>query len=101
MDTLDGFLVQDQPVTTTLISPLSHYIGFEAYLKFDSAVAVPTPAPTLLTPSGITANGWILIGEVMDTGPGTLKTLHISAFRRTESHRLAERERFFLCIGSG
>jgi N-acetylneuraminic acid mutarotase len=81
LDTQDGFAVSDQPVTTTLIQPSLNFIGFQADLLFDSAVAAPTPTRTaFVEPAGLTANGWNVSGNVLDTGPGTLKVLRVSAF---------------------
>ena len=91
MDTSDGFAVNNQAVTTTTITPsvdgggnctnnATCYIGFEAYFRFDSAVALPSPTVAPVIPAGLTASGWTVSGNVMNTGPGTLKTLHISAF---------------------
>ena len=53
MGTSDGFAVNNQPITTTLINASSNYIGFQADLIFDSAVAVPSPATAPVAASGL------------------------------------------------
>ena len=79
MDTSDGSIV-DQPVTTTFIDASRNYIGFEADMVFDSAVAMPSPGLDPVVAAGLTASGWNVTGNVLNTGPGTLKTLRVSAY---------------------
>ena len=80
MSTNDGFIVNNQPVTTTFVSPSLNYVAFQGDLLFDSAVAIPTPPASLVAPAGLTASGWTVDGNILNTGPGTLKTLRVSAY---------------------
>src|SRR6266850_1384303 len=72
-----------EPVSTTLIDPTttggSSYIGFQGDFLFDSAVvtfATPQVAAAGLT----TAVPWTVSANIINTGPGTFKTLRVSAF---------------------
>ena len=69
-----------EPVTTTLIDPPRglNYIGFQGDFTFDSAVV--TFATPQVQPAGLTATNWNVSANILNTGPGTLKTLRISAF---------------------
>jgi hypothetical protein len=80
MGTGDGFAVNDQPVTTSFVSASLDYIGFQGDLVFDSAVAIPSPTVAPVIPAGLTASGWTVSGIIINSGPGTLKTLRISGF---------------------
>jgi Dockerin type I domain len=75
------------PVTTTFIDNTippgdpSGSIGFQGDFLFDSAVLTfltASPGPTQA--AGLTAVNWNVSGNVLNTGPGTMKTLRISAF---------------------
>ena len=81
MATSDSSIV-DQPVTTTFIDASRNYIGFQADLVFDSAVAAPSPGSDPVVAAGLTASGWMVSGNVLNTGPGTRKTLRISGFSK-------------------
>jgi hypothetical protein len=74
-----------QPVMTTLIDPTTtaglNYVGFQGDFTFDSAVLTfltASPGPTQA--AGLTAVNWNVSGNVLNSGPGTIKTLRISAF---------------------
>src|SRR5205814_9997527 len=74
-----------EPVMTTLIDPVTtqglNYVGFQGDFLFDSAVCTfltTSPGPTQA--AGLTAVNWNVSGNVLNTGPGTMKTLRISAF---------------------
>ena len=49
----DGFAVNNQPVTTTFVSPTWNYIGFQADMVYDSAIAAPTPGTAPVAASGL------------------------------------------------
>src|SRR4029077_3669829 len=53
-----------------------------ADILFDSAIAIPSPLGSSAQPAGmtVTTNGWTVGSNVLNTGPGTLKTLRVSAF---------------------
>src|SRR4029077_10655786 len=53
-----------------------------ADILFDSAIAIPSPLGSSAQPAGmtVTTNGWTVGSNVLNTGPGTIKTLRISAF---------------------
>src|SRR5207248_20723 len=58
-----------------------NYVGFQGDFLFDSAVCTfltSSPGPTQA--AGLTAVNWNVSGNVLNTGPGTMKTLRISAF---------------------
>lgn len=88
MNTSDGFAINDQAVTVSSINPALNYIGFQADLIFDSAVAAPTPGTAPVAAAGLTntgSPGWTVSGNVISTCngspcPGTLRTLRVAAF---------------------
>ena len=78
-------------VTTTQIDPFPNpgpnpspnpndpgYIAFEGDFTFDSAVI--TFQSPFVQPAGLTNNNWNVSGNIINTGPGTIKTLRVSAF---------------------
>src|SRR4029078_11540070 len=65
-------------VTTTNIPASLNYIGFQGDFIFDSAVI--SFASPYVTAAGLTAGTWTVSGNILNTGPGTLKTLRVSAF---------------------
>ena len=72
-----------EPVLTTLIDPATtaglNYVGFQGDFTFDSAV-VSFVTPGQVQKAGLTAGDWNVSSNILNTGPGTLKTLRISAF---------------------
>src|SRR5947207_13987604 len=81
MDVGDGFAVYNQTVSVSNIDPALHYNGFQGDLIFDSAIAVPSPTNNPVARFGLTGDGsWNVSGQVLNSGPGTLKTLRVSAF---------------------
>ena len=81
-------VVQQSVVTSPLTPTLDQggactancYIAFQADMTFDSAVAAPSPAGNPVAPAGLTATNWTVAGNVLNTGPGTIKTLRISCY---------------------
>ena len=67
-----------QPVVTSAINGADNLIGFQGDFTFDSAVVTFQSPP--VSSAGLTANNWNVTGNVLNTGPGTIKTLRISAF---------------------
>ena len=67
-----------EPLLTTFIDPSLNYVGFQGDFLFDSAVV--TFATPQVQPAGLTASNWNVSANILNTGPGTLKTLRISAF---------------------
>ena len=67
-----------QPVTTSAINAADNLVGFQGDFTFDSTI-VSFQAPPV-SPSGLTANNWNVSGNVLNTGPGSTKTVRISAF---------------------
>lgn len=65
-----------QPVGTDFIDSNLHYIGFEGDITYDSAV-VNFSSPYVET-SGLTSTNWGVAGNIINSGPGTLKTLRIA-----------------------
>ena len=72
-----------EPVTTTLIDPTTtaglNYVGFQGDFTFDSAV-VSFVTPGQVQKAGLTGGDWNVSSNILNSGPGTLKTLRISAF---------------------
>src|ERR1043166_3272868 len=71
-----------EPVNTTLIDPTTtgglNYVGFQGDFTFDSAViGFATPQ---VQGAGLTSTNWNVSSNILDSGPGTTKTLRISAF---------------------
>ena len=87
MGVFDQFLIHEQPVTSAQINSSLNYIGFYGDIIFDSAVAVPSPTVAPVAPSGLTATGWTVGGNVINSGPGTLKILRSMLFPTTARHR--------------
>lgn len=76
-----------KPVVTTEIPNTSgsrpNYIGFQGDFTYDSAVinfATSGPFAPPIRQAGLTGGNWNVNGNVLNTGPGTIKTLRISAF---------------------
>jgi hypothetical protein len=74
-----------QPVITTFIGSATtmglNYVGFQGDFLFDSAVVTfltASPGPTQM--AGLTGTNWNVSGSVLNSGPGTTKTLRLSAF---------------------
>jgi hypothetical protein len=65
-------------VTTSAINGADNLIGFQGDFTFDSSVITFQNPP--ISSAGLTANNWNVLGNVLNTGPGTTKTLRISAF---------------------
>jgi len=65
-----------------MISPLLNYTGFQGDFTFDSAVVnfSPQNAPAQAAGLTSTSSGWTVGSNVINSGPGTIKTLRISAF---------------------
>ncbi len=79
------------PVTTTQIDPFPNpgpnpnpnpgdpgYVGFQADFTFDTTI-VTFQAPYVQA-AGLTGTSWNVSANVLSTGPGTLKTVRVSAF---------------------
>src|SRR5438477_6491588 len=67
-----------EPVVTTFIDPGLGYVGFQGDFTYDSAVVgFATPQ---VQAAGLTGANWNVSSNILNTGPGTLKTLRISAF---------------------
>ena len=87
IDTMDNSVpaatIIVKPVTTTLIDPTTtagiNYIGFQGDFTFDTTV-VSFPATGQVQKAGLTGGDWNVSSNILNTGPGTLKTLRISAF---------------------
>src|SRR5881394_526489 len=75
-----------EPLTTTLIDPTTtsgdNYVGFQGDFTFDSAVVgFDTPQ---VQRAGLTSDpNWNVSSNVLNTGPGTTRTLRISALMNT------------------
>jgi hypothetical protein len=69
------------PVTTSNINASDNLVGFQGDFTFDSSVVTFQAAPA--SPAGLTASNWNVSGNVL--GPGTIKTLRISAFSTTST----------------
>ena len=67
-----------QPVTTTNITAAETYLGFQGDFTFDSTVI--NFADPVVVGGGLTGSGWNVSGNVLNTGPGTMKMLRVSAF---------------------
>jgi hypothetical protein len=66
------------PVTTTAIDAKNRLVGFQGDFTFDSAVVgFATPQ---VQGAGLTSTNWNVSSNILNTGPGTLRTLRISAF---------------------
>src|SRR6185436_15253998 len=65
-----------EPFVTTNIDPSLNYVGFQGDFTFDSAV-VTFSAP-FVQAAGLTASNWNVSANILNTGPGTIKTLRIS-----------------------
>src|SRR6185295_10213826 len=68
-----------EPVVTTLIHPSLGYMGFQADFTFDSAVVGFASPGAPAQAAGLTASGWTVGSHVVNSGPGTIKTVQISA----------------------
>ena len=66
------------PVTASNISASDNLIGFQGDFTFDSAI-VSFQAPPV-SAAGLTSNNWNVSGNVLNSGPGTIKTVRVSAF---------------------
>jgi hypothetical protein len=84
MDVADGFAIKDQTVSVSNVDPALNYIGFQADMIFDSAVAAPTPGAynSFVAATGLTGGSpaWTIGSNIINSGPGTFKTLRVSAF---------------------
>jgi hypothetical protein len=67
-----------EPFVTTNIDPGLNYVGFQGDFTFDSAVV--TFAAPFVQAAGLTASNWNVSANILNTGPGTMKRLRISAF---------------------
>jgi hypothetical protein len=68
-------------VVTTSIASSLNYIGFQADFTFDSAVvSFDTGSSGPVEAGGLTASNWNLSDIVLNSGPGTIKTVRVSAF---------------------
>jgi hypothetical protein len=85
MDIADGFGINEQTVSVSNVDPALQYNGFQGDLIFDSAIAEPFLIHgNPVARGGLTSNSpWNVSGVVLNSGPGTLKTLRISAFGNT------------------
>jgi hypothetical protein len=69
-----------KPVNCTTVNASQQLIGFQADFLFDSAVIDFDTVAGPVSPAGMTATQWNVSGNVNPTGPGTFKTLRVSAF---------------------
>ena len=67
-----------KPVTTTFIDPNLGYVGFQGDFTFDSTVIGFSPPG--VQAAGLTGTQWSVSVSIINTGPGTLKTLRVSGF---------------------
>ena len=70
---VDAYL--KEPLMTTDIDPAAGYTSFHGDFKFDSAVV--TIAPPYVMGAGLTHYNWNVTGTILNSGPGTMKTLRI------------------------
>ena len=73
-------------MTTTLIDPTTtdgaNYVGFQGDFTFDSAVVSFATPP--VQRAGLTSDAnWNVSAAILNSGPGTTKTVRISAFMAT------------------
>jgi hypothetical protein len=67
-----------QPVVASAIDASENLVGFQGDFTFDSAIiSFTTPQ---VQGAGLTASNWNVSSNILNTGPGTIKTLRISAF---------------------
>ena len=65
-------------MVTTTIDPSLDYVGFQGDFTYDSAVvSFSTPQ---VQKAGLTAGNWNVSANIFNSGPGTIKTLRVSAF---------------------
>jgi Carboxypeptidase regulatory-like domain len=75
-----------EPVVTTFIDPGLNYIGFQGDFTFDSSVVTfDTAASGPTQPAGVTATNWNVSAAILNSGPGAIKTLRISAFSQDQT----------------
>ena len=67
-----------EPLRTKNIDPSLNYVGFQGDFTYDSAVV--TFQSPFVQAAGLTANNWNVAANILNTGPGTIKTLRVSAF---------------------
>ena len=65
-------------MTASTISSSDNLIGFQGDFTFDSAI-IGFQAPAV-SAAGLTTSNWTVSANVLNSGPGTMKTLRISAF---------------------
>ena len=65
-----------EPVAVTYVDPGLGYVSFEGDFTYDSAVVDFDPTP--VQAAGITSAGWAVTGTIINSGPGTIKTLHVT-----------------------
>src|SRR4029078_4045346 len=72
-----------EPVTTTFIDPSLNYVGLQGDFTYDSAViGFSTSGPTVQR-AGLTSDpNWNISGHILNTGPGTIKTLRLEFFQQ-------------------
>ena len=66
-----------EPVTTTFLDQGQGWIQFQGDFTYDSAIVSFDATPA--EPAGLTAAGWAVSGTIINSGPGSIKTLHITA----------------------
>ena len=66
-----------EPVTTTAIDPTLDYVGFQGDFTYDSAVV--SFSPPFVQAAGLTAANWTVSATIINSGPGTIRTLRVSA----------------------
>src|SRR5262249_30187524 len=67
-----------EPVVVTNVNPSLNIVGFQGDFTFDSNI-VSFSSP-YVNAAGLTAGTWTVAANVLNSGPGTTKTLRISAF---------------------
>jgi len=67
-----------EPVVTTFIDSSLNYVGFQGDFTFDSAVVTFSNPP--IQKAGLTSGNWNVAAGILNSGPGTIRTLRISAF---------------------
>ena len=65
-----------QPVVTSVVDPSGNLVGFQGDFIFDSSVVTFQNPP--VGGAGLTSGNWNISGTIL-SGPGTTRTLHISA----------------------